>query len=82
MTPAKRAGSLGSSSKLLSERVHSYPAIIATDAHNHLIVATKKKNSFGPLAEAFILFSYFQVYLITYVTFSCAKCDVIAFLLI
>lgn len=40
MTPAKWTGSLGLSSKLLSERIHSYPAIIATDAHNNLIVAT------------------------------------------
>lgn len=40
MTPAKRTGSLGLSSKLPSERIHSYPAILAMGAHNNVIVAT------------------------------------------
>lgn len=44
MTPAKRT-SLGSSSKLLSDCNHSFPAIVATDAHNDLIVATENVNS-------------------------------------
>lgn len=64
MTPAKWTGSLGLSSKLLFERIHRYPAIIATDAHNNLIVATGNIHLDGG-SEAFILFSYLQVYLIT-----------------
>lgn len=44
MTPAKRTRTLGSSSKLLSDCNHSFPAIIATDAHNNLIVATENFN--------------------------------------
>lgn len=42
MTPAKWTGSLCMSPKLLCEHIHSYPAILAMDMHNNLIVATGK----------------------------------------